>query len=271
MKQGLKFTLAAVLTAAAGAALAHDTWFELLAPTPQGQAVLALGTGNRFPLHELPVGFEHLASHGCRGAGAGANAAPSALVYREDRANALVVRSAARVDVGGLTCWAQLLPVEGVVPPDRIEVYLREIQAGPALRAVWAERKARGLSWLERYTKNARIEIGATGAPAPVPVAMAMDVLLASPRWPIRAGEEVVLQVLRHGAPLANLPVELVGPAGLPGLWRTTDAQGRVRVAPPLAGRWLLRGTDLRVAPDNADLWESDFITLAFEAAKAGP
>ena len=35
--------------------------------------------------------------------------------------------------------------VDVVVPPDKIELYLREIQASPALRATWAAMKARGL------------------------------------------------------------------------------------------------------------------------------
>lgn len=263
MQFGGKAVLVWALAVAGAAAAAHDTWFEALPAAPQGQAVLALGTGNRFPLQELPIGFEHLASHGCRAPGA----APAPLVHLEDRANALLVRSAARVEAhSGLTCWAQLLPVEGVVPPDKIEVYLREIQAGPALRNIWAQRKARGLPWRERYTKHARIEIGAAGAPAPVP--MAVDVLLASPRWPVRAGDEVVFQVLRHGAPLADLPVELLSHLSPLGVWRKTDAQGRVRMTAPLAGHWLLRGTDLRVSPSQPDDWESDFVTLAFEVAE---
>ena len=94
------------------------------------------------------------------------------------------------------------------MPPDKIELYLREIQASPALRATWAAMKARGLPWRERYTKYARIELGGAGPRAPLP--LGMDVRLDSPRAPIRAGDELGFQVLRDGQPIADLPVELV-------------------------------------------------------------
>jgi hypothetical protein len=125
--------------------------------------------------------------------------------------------------------------------------------------------KARGLPWREHYTKYARIELGGTGPRAALP--LGMDVRLDNPRTPIRAGDELTFQVLRDGAPLADLPVELVNNINPLGIWRKTDAEGRVRVAPPLAGRWLLRGVDLRVSRKTADEWESWFVTLAFEVA----
>ena len=40
-----------------------------LPATPAGHAVFALGTGNRFPVHEFPLGYEYLAASGCRGGG----------------------------------------------------------------------------------------------------------------------------------------------------------------------------------------------------------
>ena len=41
--------------------------------------------------------------------------------------------------------------------------------------------------------------------------------------------------------------------------------QGRVRIQAPLAGQWVLRGTDLRLSERVPDTWESRFVTLAFE------
>lgn len=258
MKRSMKLFCAGLFAAAATHALGHDTWFQPLPGTPSGQAVFALGTGNRFPSYEFPLGFESLVTSGCRGEGV----APGSLVHVEDRPATLVVRSATRMGADA-TCWAQLAPFEVEVPPDKIEVYLREIQAGPALRATWAAMKARGLAWHERYTKYSRIELGGVGLREPLP--MAMDVRLDSPRRPIRAGDELTFQVLRDGAPLADLPVELISHLSPLGIWRKTDAQGRVRIAPPLAGRWILRGVDLRVADHSANRWESRFVTLAFE------
>jgi Domain of unknown function (DUF4198) len=260
MKLRSRSIAAALAAATAGAAAAHDTWLEPQRPSLAGHAVFAIGTGTRYPVFEFPLAQEYLVGSGCRGAGA--TAAP--LVRVQDRPAWLVVRSATPLDAAAPhTCWAQLAPFDVEVPPDKIELYLREIQAGPALRATWAAMKARGLPWRENYTKYARIEIGGSGERAALP--LAMDVLLDNPRWPIRAGDELGFQVLRDGAPIADLPVELVNNINPLGIWRKTDAQGRVRVKAPLAGRWIVRAVDLRVAPKNPDEWVSWFVTLGFE------
>jgi len=256
---------AAALLALTTHAAAHDTWFQPLPPTPAGHLVFALGTGNRFPTYEFPLGYEYVVASGCRGEGA--SAAP--LAHVQDRPVSLVVRSATPRKSGtsgsGLTCWAQLSPFDVEVPPDKIELYLREIQAGPALRGTWAAMKARGLPWRERYTKSARIELGGAGPRAALE--LAMDVRMDNARSPIRAGDELAFQVLRDGKPIADLPMELVNSISPVGIWRKTDAEGRIRVAAPLAGRWLLRGVDLRVSDKTPDEWESWFVTLAFEVA----
>lgn len=245
---------------------AHDTWFQSLAPTPGGHLVFALATGNRFPIFEFPIAHEYLVGSGCRRQ----SGAVVPLAHVEDRPQTLVVRSATPLDArAGVTCWAQLKPFDVEVPADKVELYLAEIQASPALRATWAAMKGRGLPWRERYTKYSRVELGGVGLRAGLP--LVMDVRLDSPRAPIRVGDELTFQVLQNGAPKADLPVELVNSLSPIGIWRKTDAQGRVRLAPPLAGRWLLRGVDLRVSALSADEWESDFVTLAFDVAARAP
>jgi len=94
-------------------------------------------------------------------------------------------------------------------------------------------------------------------------------VRMDNPRQPIRSGDELTFQVLRDGKPIADLPVELVGTLSPLGLWRKTDAEGRVRVTLPVAGRWILRGVDLRVSSKSVDEWESWFVVLGFEATPA--
>ena len=259
-----KITVAALLAAATVAAHGHDTWFEPLPTMAAGHRVFALGTGNRFPVFEFPLGYEYVVGSGCRGEGA--TAAP--LAHVEDRPTALVVRSATPLKAGAAhTCWAALTPFDVVVPPDKIEVYLKEIQANPALRATWAAMAARGLPWKERYTKFARIEFAGAGLREGLP--LGMDVRLDSPRQPIRAGDALTFQVLRDGAPISGLPVELVGNLSPLGIWRKTDAAGRVSVTLPVAGRWILRGVDLRVARHSGDEWESWFVVLGFDALPA--
>jgi hypothetical protein len=261
MTRASTFAAALLLAAAAGNAFAHDTWFQPLPSTPGGHVVFTLGTGTRFPTYEFPLAYEAIAASGCRGEGR--TAAP--LAHVEDRPTTVVVRSATPLNPrSAITCWAQVAPFDVEVPPDKIELYLSEIQAGPALRKAWAAMKARGLPWRERYTKFARIELGGAGPRPALP--LAMDVRLDNPREPIRAGDELGFQVFRDGKPIADLPVELVGDLSPLGIWRKTDADGRIRVTVPLAGRWILRGVDLRVSSRSADEWESWFVVLGFEA-----
>jgi uncharacterized GH25 family protein len=77
-------------------------------------------------------------------------------------------------------------------------------------------------------------------------------------------------QVLRDGQPLPDFAVEMRNERSPLGLWRKTDAQGRVSIAAPLPGRWVLRGTDLRLSESEPDLWVSRFVTLAFDVAPQG-
>jgi uncharacterized GH25 family protein len=95
-----------------------------------------------------------------------------------------------------------------------------------------------------------------------------MDVRLETAQRPLRAGDTLRFQVLRDGAPLAGLPVELRSDLSPLGICRQTDAEGRVELTVPLAARWILRGTDVRPSAQDPDRWQSRFVTLAFEVQK---
>lgn len=254
--------IAALLPAAA---CAHDTWFGPLSPTDRGELVLALGTGTRFPKWESGLEPGHIASSGCRGDGV--SAAP--LRHLEDARDAIVLRSAGRVPMrAAITCWAQLVPFEIEIGPDRVKVYLDEINASAALRAVEAQRRARGLPWKERYLKHARIELGRADGPLRTePLPLGMDVTMQAPRRPLQRGDVVDFQVWRDGRPLADQPMELIGDGTPVGVWLRTDAEGRLRAALPAPGQWVLRGVDLRAPAADDAPWLSDFVTLVFEVS----
>jgi len=224
-----------------------------------------LGTGNQFPVHESGVGFEYLERSGCR---SDAHGQPVALQRVNNAPHALWLSAKVRSDQP-LSCWAQLSPFEVQLAPDKIAPYLNEIQAPFAVREAWAGMHARGVPWKERYTKHARIEIR-PGAGAALPVDMAMDVLIESPQRPLQPGQALQFRVLRDGQPLPDFAVELRNERSPLGLWRKTDALGRVRIVAPLPGRWVLRGTDLRLSDSEPDLWVSRFVTLAFEFGPQG-
>lgn len=240
-----------LLVLASASSQAHDTWFEHRQDL-DGDIRLALGTGSTFPLFETGIDSRYLVQRGCR-----AGRVAAALTPAGNAPDSLRLRG----PVGATTCWVQLAPFEVVLAADKIERYLREVGASPALRATWSAMAARGLPWRERYTKHARIELG---PPDDQPAPLGMDLLIEHD-GAIQAGQPLTVRVLRDGQPLAGQAVELRG-AVLPlGIWRRSDRDGRFQVPVPTPGRWLLRAIDLRVSAASADVWDSRFVTLAFE------
>ena len=243
--------------ALAGSASAHDTWFE---PLPGGG--LALSTGNRFPLSDLAVDDKYFVKSGCVNADGKARSLDK-LRFTD---KATLLRSKDRVGAEPLTCFVQLQPFDIDLPPDKIEIYFKEIRPSAAVLAAWADLKARGLPFRERYTKSARIDVGADASSQPT--GTAMDALRIAPRGALTVGSEAVFQLLRDGKPLPDFPVELINERSPIGLWHRTDAEGRITAKLPLPGRWILRGVDLHLSAGDATRWESWFITYAYEVGR---
>jgi hypothetical protein len=239
----------------AGSVSAHDTWFEAL---PNGN--IALGTGNRFPVTELAVDDKFFAKRGCVTADGAARELEK--LRFTDKATLLRTKGG----VSALTCFVQLEPFEIDLPPDKIEIYFKEIRPSAAVLTAWADLKARGLPFKERYTKSARIDTGADASAQPT--GTAMDALRVSPRGALTVGSEAVFQVLLDGKPLTDFPVELINERSPIGLWHRTDAQGRITAKLPLPGRWILRGVELKLSASDATRWKSQFITYAFEVGR---
>lgn len=241
----------------AATAQAHDTWFHALPPVA-GAPLLALGTGNRFPAQESGVGAEFLERQGCSLKGAdGRQARQPRMRPLHNIAHALVLRAPPLAQ----SCWAQLVPLEVELPADKVDLYLHEVQADAALRAVWADMQSRGVPWKERYTKHARFDFVDSGAE---PTPMGMDIVREA-----SANGSLSFRVLRDGQPVPGLAMEWVSDNAGVGIWRRTDAEGRVRVPALPPGRWVLRAIDLRLSTTQPDRWESRFVTLAFEVPPA--
>lgn len=261
----MKHWMMVLALACSAPALAHDTWFEPLSRNPRGEVALALGTGAKFPAHEVAIGPELIQSQGCRPNNAPNKTTRLRHLRSDDRSASYRAATGAAAEES-ITCWMQLHPIELQVTDQNADLYLKEIGASAELRTQWDAMRARGVGWHERYVKSARIEWAAgAGALSTEPLGTPMDVLMSAPRQPLRTGDTVTFQVLRDGAPLANLPVEFVNDLNPSGLWRRTDALGRIALPLPLAAKWMLRGTDLRLSPANPDFWDSRFITLTFE------
>jgi hypothetical protein len=256
---GRRVALAAALAAALGAspAHAHDSWFENVPGAAAGTLTLRLGTGTQFPNYESAIADEYLRQHGCR---SGSTPLPLTPLRLTD--NALLTSAPAQAT----SCWTQVAPFDIVLPADKINLYLSEVHPPQALLDAWAAMQARGLPWKERYTKHARIALPGDAAAAGQPSNMDMDALITG-GTPER-GQALTFEVQRDGAPLPGLAVELRNDRSRFGIWRRTDAEGRLQFTPPFAGRWLLRAVDLRLSEQRPDEFESRFLTLAFTVAE---
>ena len=252
----------AALCLVASQGWSHDSW---LSPSrgaaPPGQLALELATGNRFPVQEFGQAAAGVVKSACATRGD----ARLPLQPRREQAQWLEL-SAALPEPGDspLSCWLELAAAEIEIEPRLVEVYFAEIRTSAANRKAWVALQSRGLPWRERYRKFARIEIGQEAA-ARRPAGLDLEIVVLGEQ-PISVGRALEFQVLRDGRPLAGFPVELVSERSAFGVWRESDAEGKLRHSLPFAGRWLLRGTDLRPSASRPDTWDSRFVTLAIEA-----
>ncbi len=245
MTRSIAWIFAALL---ATPAQAHDTWFERLSGDR-----LALGTGNRFPHQESGLDPQFIAASGCRAA-----RIETTLAVARAAEHALELRATP----GASTCWLQSAPFTVTLAPDKIDLYLREANPGPALRAAWDDLRRRGRPWRERYVKHARIELDDTPGAAPAPLGLDLAI---EHDGAIEAGQTFDVRVRRDGAPLAGQAVELRSEDSPLGVWRRSDAEGRVSFPALLPGRWLLRAIELRLSTTEPDTFDSRFATTAFQ------
>ncbi|RYF43004.1 MAG: DUF4198 domain-containing protein [Comamonadaceae bacterium] len=262
--------IAAALASAALAAAAHDSWLSPSErPVRNGRQLLELSTGNRYPVQEFNPTAASLVRAQCSDGGA----APRVLRPERDQPKFLELQAAVPRGRPALACWLEIKPFDLVMEQEKVEVYFAEIRPPQALREAWAGMQARGVAWQESYRKFARIELATAAAAsaqqraaARKPVGLDLEIVVLGDA-PITVGQPLEFQVLREGRPLAGFPVELVSERSPLGVWGETDKEGRLRHTLPFGGRWLLRGTDLRLAPQ--DRWSSLFVTLAIEAPAA--
>ena len=252
----------AALCLVASQVWSHDSWLSpSRGATLAGQVALELATGNRYPVQEFGQTAAGVARAGC------GTAAGGKLALRPVREQARWLDLSAAMPQGSeqpSSCWLELAAVEVEIEPRLVQVYFAEIRTSAANRQAWAALQARGLPWRERYRKFARIELGQAAVDRPA-AGLDLEIVVLGNR-PISVNEPLQFQVLRDGRPLAGFPVELVSERSALGIWRETDADGMLRHSLPFAGRWLLRGTDLRPSGERPDTWDSRFVTLAIEA-----
>ena len=170
----------------------------------------------------------------------------------------------------------ELQPTTLVLEPRLIDEYLGEIDASDAIRATW---KSLGdkQKWTESYTKHAMTFVRI--APAKTdsawiadkswtrPLGLALEIVPERDPTALRAGDTLVVRVLRRGVPVAGFSVGAIREGRSKATFFHTDAAGRAAVIVDADGRWLLNGTSLRRSTTGATVWESDFVTATVHVA----
>ena len=257
----VKTALLAVLLAVS--ARAHDTWlipdrFEVTAKT---SVALELTSGMAFPALEVGPKRERVEAAKCRLAGrtidiSDISAGPKSLVFKTEL-----------LEAGIATLWVKLPPKSIELKPEQVQEYIDEIDAPASLRKQWAEMEPK--RWRELYSKHPKTFVRVDDATADrswaQPVGMALEIVPEKDPTLLREGDELPVRVFKNGAPFPDFSLNAVVGGETKGETRKTDAAGRVVFRFDKAGKWLLRGTDVRKSTRTDADWESDFATLTLE------
>jgi len=248
-------------------AFAHDTWLIASRLTlPRGTTVtLDLTSGMAFPRLETSIKPERIAHAKCRLSARNFDLADFSPGPKS-------LRIAARLDEPGIaTIWVDLKPRTLELTPEKVREYLDEIDAPKSIRQQWANSPG-PRRWREVYTKHTKtfVRVGDSHSDRSwaEPVGMALEIVPEQDPTSLRAGDKVSVLALKNGAPLPDFSLDLVREGAAKGTASKTDREGRAQFAIGKAGRWLLRGTELRKSTQPGVEWESDFTTLTLWAAK---
>lgn len=244
-------------------AIAHDTWLipDQFNLAPNSTVTLDMTSGMEFPKLDSGPKPERVQSAKCRLAGkifdiTNKTAALHSLQFKAELAEA-----------GIATFWVELPARSIELKPEQVKEYLDEVDAPEALRKQWAEMKEP--RWRESYTKHPKTFVR-VGEPASDrswadPAGMFLEIVPEKDPTALKRGDDFSVRVLKDGKPFAGFSLNAVGPSQPKGETRKTDSAGRVMFRLNAAGRWLLRGTDIRKSNQPETDWESDFTTLTLE------
>ncbi len=263
----LRATLVAIAIAlVAFPSAAHDTWLQprRASVLPGTIAQLDLTGGDRFATPQTAPKPEQVETARARLNGKTIEIRPGA---PEKKSLELRV---ALPEAGIATLWVSLAPRSIELNRKQVQHYLDEIDAPSLLTQAWYVGKG-SKPWREVYSKHVKtfVRVGRSGRPKAdrswsEPVGLALEIVPEKDPSSLRAGDEFPVQVLKNGKPLADFSLGIVHEGRTNRAFKKTDAAGRVVFKVARAGRWLLRGTDLRSSQRAGIDWESDFTTLSF-------
>ena len=259
--------IAFALSGVASAAAAHDTWLQPRRNSvlPGTIAQIDLASGDKFAAFDAAIKPDRILSARARLNRKTFDVQPGA---PEKKSLELRVPLS---DPGIATIWLSLAPKSVELHRKEVQHYLDEIDAPSLLIQAWYAGKG-SKPWREIYSKHAKtfVLVGRSGRSKgdrswSEPVGMPLEIVPEKDPTALRAGDEFPVRVLRNGAPLADFSLGIVREGRTNRSFKKTDVEGHAVFKVARAGKWLLRGTELRSSNKPATDWESDFTTLSFE------
>lgn len=245
-------------------AAAHDTWLQprRASVLPGTIVQLDLTSGEKFPAPDYAIKDDRIEVARAR-----LNGKTVDITQRAAEKKSLELRVALS-DPGVATLWISLAPKALELNPKQVKHYLDEIDAPAAVRQ--SSMPAKGArAWREVYTKHAKtfVRVGRPTADRSwsQPAGLALEIVPEKDPTTLRIGDDFPVRVLKNGSPLADFSLGIVRGGHRSREFKKTDANGRAVFRLAHAGRWLLRGTELRRSAKPAADWESDFTTLTVE------
>ncbi len=251
--------------AAAGWAMAHDTWLapERFATMPGAIVMLDLTSSDGFVGFQTAIKPERVARTIGKLAGGEVNFAPTQPAEKTLRFPVALTKPG--IAVLGVQLHPRLLDLDA----DKIELYFREIHASDDLREQWAA-VPEPKKWRENYVKNTKTFVR-VGEPAAgdrtwaEPLGLVLEIIPERDPTTLKENEALPVRVLRGGKPLPGFAVGFVSAGETREHVAVTDAEGRASAKLDTKGTWLVHGTDLRRATTAEREWDSDFTTMVVE------
>lgn len=246
---------------------AHDTW---LAPSQYRAAAaspitLSFSSGMEFPKLDHAIATDRVASAkwqtaSNRGELASGQPAEHALEFRADARD-------------GITVYTVVLhPRPSKLKREQVHEYIAHlgIPNADALFEDW-QRTSKSEETAYRYMKYAKTFVRTgTADVSPVfaePAGMRLELVPRQDPTSLAAGGTLDVVLLDRGKALARHPVALLREGSKEPIAATTDAEGRVRLALPASGRYMLRATVLEPSEDKTTAWDVHFTTMTFEVS----
>lgn len=248
-------------------AAAHDTWLQprRASVLPGTIAQIDLTSGDKFATFDAAIKVDRVETSRVRLNGKTSDIGPGS-----PEKKSLELR-APLSEPGIATLWVSLGPKSIELSRKEVQHYLDEIDAPALLNQAWyAGVKGKAAKpWREVYSKHAKtfVRVGRPKADRSwqEPVGMPLEIVPEKDPTALHAGDEFPVRVLKNGVPLADFSVGIVREGKTNRAFKKTDTAGRAVFKIARAGKWLLRGTELRSSNKPGTDWESDFTTLAFE------